>query len=616
MSHTESSGRERTQHPRNPRLVLHVGITGHRPPRLAAAARPDLQETIQGVLVRVASQLAELSGGETAGSSGDQKPLIRVISSLAEGADWAAARAAFGVKAEVQCPLPFHKEEYAKDFLTEASRREFHELLGIATAVLELDGSRDDEEGAYLEAGRVMLEQSDVLIAVWDGQPARGRGGTAEIVSEALAGGKLVLQIRPDQPKTVRIFGRNPESPWEEALRKELRRLMVGEAEPDSRLRRYLSEKERRSNWGWFFTVFRNLVWCGRFSGGPWKGAPYLEETEAQWAEDWRKHSELPEAVESQIDHAFRDHYAWADHLAIAYAGRFRSAYLGRYVLYSIAIVLTAYGFYARGPNWHNWLGFFGHLVFLSGVCALIVGDKLGEWHRRSLEYRILAEQLRVQRFQFPLGRGLSALATAEAGMQTTPGWIARHLRRIVREAGLVSAEVNRAYLKNLRRYLVEAELKPQIDYHEKSSVWQDCLQKRLYFAAMTFFVIGVIVFAARLLAYQHWPNAANGTSDSLRPEPPYAPKVVLWIKVCSVVFPALGAMFAGIRSHGEFKRLAARSSAMRRFHEKQMRELESGSKTSWEETVRISGRIATEMLAEVTDWRTVIEGKGLSFPP
>jgi hypothetical protein len=30
-----------------------------------------------------------------------------------------------------------------------------------------------------------MLQASDVLLALWDGQAARGRGGTAQVVAEA-----------------------------------------------------------------------------------------------------------------------------------------------------------------------------------------------------------------------------------------------------------------------------------------------------------------------------------------------------------------------------------------------------------------------------------------------
>jgi polyphosphate kinase 2 (PPK2 family) len=40
-------------------------------------------------------------------------------------------------------------------------------------------------EDAYLAAGRWIVDHADRLVAVWDGRPARGRGGTAEVVAYA-----------------------------------------------------------------------------------------------------------------------------------------------------------------------------------------------------------------------------------------------------------------------------------------------------------------------------------------------------------------------------------------------------------------------------------------------
>ena len=48
-------------------------------------------------------------------------------------------------------------------------------------------------------AGHAVLEQSDVLIAVWDGAPARGRGGTAAMVVEAWRRRVPVLHLSAHQ---------------------------------------------------------------------------------------------------------------------------------------------------------------------------------------------------------------------------------------------------------------------------------------------------------------------------------------------------------------------------------------------------------------------------------
>jgi hypothetical protein len=46
-----------------------------------------------------------------------------------------------------------------------------------------------------------MLDRADVVLALWDGEDSRGRGGTAEIVQHARAQGRRVVVIpvaRPD----------------------------------------------------------------------------------------------------------------------------------------------------------------------------------------------------------------------------------------------------------------------------------------------------------------------------------------------------------------------------------------------------------------------------------
>jgi alpha-D-ribose 1-methylphosphonate 5-triphosphate synthase subunit PhnL len=44
---------------------------------------------------------------------------------------------------------------------------------------------QESRRAAYEHAGRMMLAKSDVLLALWDGQPSGGQGGTAQMVTEA-----------------------------------------------------------------------------------------------------------------------------------------------------------------------------------------------------------------------------------------------------------------------------------------------------------------------------------------------------------------------------------------------------------------------------------------------
>jgi hypothetical protein len=114
---------------------------------------------------------------------------LTVISPLAEGADRLVARRALarhGTRLIVPLPLP--QTNYMADFATKRSRAEFLALLRLADETIVLSPA-ETREAAYEAVGRFILDRCDVLLAVWDGKAARGRGGTGEIVALARARG-------------------------------------------------------------------------------------------------------------------------------------------------------------------------------------------------------------------------------------------------------------------------------------------------------------------------------------------------------------------------------------------------------------------------------------------
>ena len=64
----------------------------------------------------------------------------------------------------------------------------------------------DDDTEAYMAAGRATIAHCDLLIAVWDGRPPRGRGGTAEVVHLAVAQGTPVIHIPSDGAQAMGLL--------------------------------------------------------------------------------------------------------------------------------------------------------------------------------------------------------------------------------------------------------------------------------------------------------------------------------------------------------------------------------------------------------------------------
>lgn len=115
------------------------------------------------------------------------------ISCLADGADLIFARAVTELGGSLEAIVP--AGQY-RDGLPADLRPEYDRLLAKAAAVRQLPFTAPTSE-SYMAASRLMIEVADELYAVWDGQPARGYGGTADVVAYAHEHGKPVHIIWP-----------------------------------------------------------------------------------------------------------------------------------------------------------------------------------------------------------------------------------------------------------------------------------------------------------------------------------------------------------------------------------------------------------------------------------
>src|SRR4051794_32914046 len=149
-------------HPPRARLVVRVGITGHRMKDLARADLEQLRSSVRDVLALIRQTAEEIHRAAGAAYQ-EYPPVLRLISPLAEGSDRLVAEVAreAGLDFELQCPLPFARDEYEKDFPDTESKARFRELLEspATTAVLELDGDPGQRPEAYEAVGRVVLRQ-------------------------------------------------------------------------------------------------------------------------------------------------------------------------------------------------------------------------------------------------------------------------------------------------------------------------------------------------------------------------------------------------------------------------------------------------------------------------
>jgi len=117
------------------------------------------------------------------------------VSCLARGADQIFARVIFDLDGKVNVILP--AAGYREHKVKPDNATEFDDLIGKAHSVETLPFQKSNSE-AYMAASEKVLNLIDKLIAVWDGGPSGGYGGTADVVEAARERGLPVTVVWPD----------------------------------------------------------------------------------------------------------------------------------------------------------------------------------------------------------------------------------------------------------------------------------------------------------------------------------------------------------------------------------------------------------------------------------
>lgn len=115
-------------------------------------------------------------------------------SSLAIGADQLFAELLIEKKHSFIAVLPFKDIQHT--FETETDKEKFYKLLYLAKSIITLE-TNPNENVSFFNAGKMVCDLADFLIAIWDEKPAKGLGGTGDIVKYAQQQGKNVILINP-----------------------------------------------------------------------------------------------------------------------------------------------------------------------------------------------------------------------------------------------------------------------------------------------------------------------------------------------------------------------------------------------------------------------------------
>lgn len=611
-------------HPPKPSLSLAVGITGHRPNGIQGrdgaaggicAFDPErLQALLAGQLEAIAAHLAE-TGQKQAAAFAPEPARLTLVSCLAEGADRAAARAALEAGWSLSAVLPFAVDEYCKDFATEASQKEFQALLtasgktkpdASAPDGLILPGTRAGADKAYELAGHVLLDHVSILIAVWDGAPGGGRGGTEEIVAEAVRRQIPVIWFNATRPDAApSLHWSKLESPpvqswhFQDLPKKDVAKnlpdvlntvVLPPEAEAGS-LGAFYRESEPRWNLRPDWPVLQALFFVRAPSRQDLCPTPV-----STLQEDLQR---LTRADATGLLPA----YGWADALGVYYGQVFRSAFVANFVLAGLAVFVVALSiFFKDALHWidKKWPFVAVEVVLISLVLAnTIIGKRRG-WHRRWMECRDVAERLRVIAGLRRIGTRLIT-ATGQA-----PNWPFWYARAVSREADLPYADLGETALAARREDLCQL-LRHQAEYHKTINERFHALEHRMELAGEFLFmfilvVAAVYVIYAGFLGYK-LDDALKYTATAL-----------------TAGVPVLATAIYGIRVIGDFEGISRRSKRMAEDLTDLIGALgaDAGDPDRKTDLVLLQCRgqqAADIILGDLEGWRTSAQSRGLQIP-
>jgi hypothetical protein len=578
---------------------LALGITGHRAAHPAFCAHgAAIATALDGLFARIASITVDLPGARGA---------VRLHNLLVDGTDQVAAELALARGWELAVPLPFGaglnlainarpatpddaaallRGDAPADAQVAARAEAIGAVIGqsqlfeladrdaaVEAVWLASLADPDDREAArafdtlasdsVALAGRVMIERTDLLIAVWDGKIANLPGGTGHTVVAALAMGTPVLLIDPAAPEGWAIFTRPEElghfaagagTTDDERLAAIIQAAVVVDGwSPD-----LLAREKWRGRSAYAFGLYRRIERV--FGGSTGAFASLRVDYEAPDAIAGGSAAGLLQAAAAMpggdpaVAVRLRDDVlpllAWSDGIASRLADAYRSGMSVNFLLAALAVIIGL-AFLPAGLIAYKWAFAGVELLLLVGILVLTAaGSRLG-WHRRWFELRRVAEYLRHAPGLLLLGvaRPTGRWPRSGGGARRSP-WPEHFARHALRDVGLPRVRVTRDYLRAGLSAVALPHVAAQRAYHTAKAQRLERVHHRLDHAAETCFKLAVVSVLAYLLV------KGGGVIGAL-------PKG--WVQDASplftflgVAFPTLGANLAGIRYFGDFERFAA----------------------------------------------------------
>lgn len=586
---------------------LAIAVTGHREGNAAFAAN-------RGEIAHVLEGLFDLFTAEIGGNAAP----LRLHSLLVDGADQMAMTMGKTRGWELVAPLPFGRtlnvaiNAYpltqedgeallaggeATDPAVQARAAALHGWSGTSR-LFEL-AERDFDVSALLRAklaapdnllaaqtfsfaisqrvalaAKVMIEQSDLLIAIWDGASTSFIGGTGATIVLALEMGCPVLWIDAHSPADWRLLfsaealaAISRDEP-QQADREAILARLVGDAISGGEIH----PEHGHGGYAAGVAALDDRYWRGH-SARVWHG---YRRIEALFGADsfkarfrsLRQTYETPDqiligsaaptlgmmaAMEGQdapflnrTKAAILRRFAWADGISARLSDTYRGGMILNFLFSAFAIVGgIAYLPFATSDD--KWAFALFELSLLVGIMVITITGQKRRWHGRWFETRRAAEYLRHAPILLALGVARPPARWPKGG-QTS--WPERYARHAIREVGLPQISVTSALLRDAVRLLLLPYVTSQRDYHRLKARRLARTHHNLDKLSEILFLLAIVsvttYLSLKLGAVLHLID--HNLAGNLSP----------FLTFLGVMLPTFGASIAGIRYFGDFERFSA----------------------------------------------------------
>jgi hypothetical protein len=637
---------------------LSVGVTGHRDGNaFFIANRAQIEATLGAVFGAIGRAADGLSGART-----------RLHALLAPGVDMMAMDLALARGWEVVTPLPFGLDLNIAVNCREVTEADARALLhgdgepspaiaAQAEAMRDIAGrvqlfqlaEEDDfvadrfiaalaspgdrhvtSEYAILAseraavAARIMIEQSDLLVAIWDGATPGAIGGTRHSIESALYHGLPVIWIHAAEPDAVYIL----EGP--DALERlgpkqtpdEVAAFVAALASPADldhweRAARFHSEQwHRRSSRR--FHAYRRIetIFGGAGAGRFFRSLVSHYETPDAIAVG--SGAELLAAARalSGTDTAFVERlktqalrrFAWADGLSTYLSDAYRGGMVMNFLLSAMAVIAGVAYLPLVGVDW-KWPFAAAELLLLLAIVAITAVGRKRRWHGRWLETRRVAEYLRHAPNLLLLG---VARPVARWPQGSNTQWPEYYARQALRAVGLPRIVVTQDYLRSALVLLLARHAEEQRSYHRDKAAKLARVHHGLDRLSEGLFVLAIISVSTYLLVIAAgYYGLVPAKTGELLAKP---------LTFLGLALPALGGAFAGIRYLGDFERFASISDVTAEKLEGLAARIEtllSGAEPMlrYAQVASLAHAMDDVVIAEIESWQAVFAVKNMAVP-